>query len=186
MRLPTIADTPWKEEFLKGDFHPFVQADTNRDGVQDLVVVVAVAETFSVVVFHGGPKAVTEPLTIMRHSPGPISGVIVENDGTIKPITCYACESEDIFRWNGRTYARGIFLTNETACIASNASVFPVPDKQLPAAYRAKEAGNAIVLEPPAWAGEQLWYKVRLPDAQDVTGFLEAKDLAIWDGPCKP
>jgi hypothetical protein len=185
-RLPTVDDTQWKEEFLRGEFHPFAEADTNRDGIPDVVATIQLDGKFNVLVWHGVGKTFAEPVWLVRGDPRPISGVIVDDKGTITPVHCYYCDFNTEYRWNGRAYAQGVFLTNETACIAPSASIYALPDLNSQVMLRAPDDGDeAKVLEAPQWVRNQLWYRVHLVDNPQLSGFTEGKNLAVFDGPCK-
>jgi hypothetical protein len=188
-RLPTVNDTEWKEDFLRGEFRPFVSVDTNRDRIPDLVAVVAIREKFSVLVFHGGQhNTFEEPIALMRDIPQTISGLVVDTDGTIGPVLHWRSDyNVHQFRWSGRAYSEGLFFTNETPCLMPGASVYAAPDANAQPTFSAskKSGENALVLAMPFWTADRLWYKVRLTDVPEQSGFVQGKDLAVWEGPCK-
>jgi hypothetical protein len=186
-RLITLADTEWKEEFTRGEIRPLATGDINRDGRIDLVAVLAAGTKFNVVAFLGESGVyLSQPTWILRDQEQVISGITVSDDGTVTPIYCYYCDANPDYRWDGREYSRDVHLEKEVVCVAPGSALYSTPETSTESSFRAAEDGDdAVVLQGPVWRDDEVWYRIRILNGDEVTGFIQGALLARPDGLCK-
>jgi hypothetical protein len=176
-RLLTREDAAWNDD-RDGQFMPYDTADTNADGIDDVVAVVVNqgGGQYSIVCLQSqanGPNAAT--VWVVKDQQRRILGVDASTR-EISPITCTKCFANTPLRWTGSEYGAGVFFPGEKACVSKGHALMQEPSEQSSIVATLPNAMKVDVLEiGKRDPGEERWFKVRTPDERSpVEGWIRS------------
>ena len=179
----------WKED----SFRPIVEADTNRDGMPDLVAVFVSAGKFSVAVFHGARGGFSpKPSWVIRGASDVMLGVHVSDSGAIVPLYCSGCDSNPWYHWIDSNYELFAHLRGEMICIQQGAIAYSSPNLKSKVAgqtdrpteaqiVRVGPRGTILAKKSKAFR----WYLVKSKDNARLAGYVPSHQFLEEPGDCE-
>lgn len=182
------ARTIYLQEYLAKEFQRFRLADTNRDGLKDLVAIIVDSGKFHVLVFQGDQQGFSaEPHWVLRDETDGLAGIHIAESGAIFPLYCIACDSNPFFVWTGEEYERNASPVGAVVCLQEKTRLYSTASYQARIVHETSGMVEATVIEigphEPSTAVEKKeyrWYKVKLKKGSGHLGF--ARSYAFVDG----
>jgi len=181
------------QNYLTKEFRPFELADTNRDGLKDIVAVLVEDRKFNVLVFQGKTQGFTEePVWILRDEKMSLAGVRVAESGAIFPLYCLGCSNSG-FVWTGDGYESDASAIKDEVCLIEKARLYSEASSASKVVHETTPLSVAIVVEigPPEPRSEATptqskyrWYKVQLKKSPEKQGFVRDDAFDTQPGMC--
>jgi hypothetical protein len=163
-----------------GYWPPWITTDVDRDGRPDVVAVVVRPEPkrqFGVIAVHARPAGSIQ--WVIPLGDGIINGVTMKPArDTIMPLNCIECDSNDWYRWSGRSYEAGLYAVGERIAIAAYdhdqaLGLFARGDRKSRLFFPVESCTQAMVRRVAGSEAER-WYFVETQGRDRVRGWIPA------------
>ena len=168
----TVEDVDLKEEFEAGFLDPYTFADTNADGMVDLVALLVVERLSAIGVFHGPLDRVPlVPVWLDLEEGDVISGVYAER-GWIMPVYCTECDANPYHIWSGSEYELEYIQPGEVLCVMADSPLYSEPSVTSAVVFRTTTTvrTDLVALGIDGDGGE--WYEVVLRTSDANRGWV--------------
>lgn len=185
-------EVEYQKKFKEEHFRPLVDADTNRDGIPDLIVVLVRDKKFSVVAFQGTRGGFSsKAFWLVKDEPDIVLGTLVSKDGLVIPLFCIECDSNPPIRWVGSSYEVYGHLPGEEICIEQGTEIYSSPNHNSLTNGKMDKTQQATVVRigPTGWRLENpnqkfRWYKIKAKGDTRLTGFVPSSRFLEGPGDC--
>lgn len=164
------------------ELEPFVVADTNQDGNDDVAAIIVRGQKFYALVLQTvEPRVSATPRWLLRDMTEPILGIVVKN-GYITPAFCSGCDTNYWFGWTGSEYAMQAILKDGRACLTDVTDIFSLPNERSKLVYTTTKFELATVLAIGLRSDGYYWYEVKLDNG--ATGYVLNSAFSFEPGTC--
>ncbi|GAB5604343.1 hypothetical protein TK5_04220 [Sideroxyarcus sp. TK5] len=167
---------------ISHELEPFVVADTNQDGDEDVAAILVRGHKFFALILQTvEPGASATPHWLLRDMTEPMLGIVAKN-GYVTPAFCSSCDTNYWFGWTGSEYAMQAILKNGRACITEETDIFSLPNELSKLVHTTAKPELATVLGIGRRNGGYYWYEIKLDNG--VIGYVLNSTFSFDPGTC--
>jgi hypothetical protein len=171
-----------KQAVATHEIKPFLVADTNQDGKDDIVAVLVKDHAFNLVVLQSsGAEKPPILFWLMQDDAGPLflGGV----GRYIAVSNCWGCDNVGYFAWTGTEYASEIILQGDEVCLNSHTNIYALPKENSQIVYTTDDLKLASVVAVGSRNGQYFWHEIKLKNGK--SGFVLNNSFNLEPGECE-